>query len=264
MGDGPCFPPGALAGGGSRGAGTGAACAELRSPARTAAAARRLQWSSAPQPLLSHGRGALAGRRSGLPAPRLLFTRQTRSIPRARGCPAACPPHPLLAGSSVYLVPGRRPREPEGYRDRSPGRTCSGQSDPPASPVQQWCEPWPGEERPGKTAAFRPGSGGKGLHPGTAAWRPPLSKTKPLALGALPRPHSINKHYVPTVPRTPSPGGDNRSVWKEEPTTLSPWQSPAVSVQYTPSHLETSMLKLFLARVQDQIDLKANLHGGTR
>lgn len=48
---------------------TGAACAELWSPARTAAAARRLQWSSAPQPLLSHGRGALAGRRSGLPAP---------------------------------------------------------------------------------------------------------------------------------------------------------------------------------------------------
>lgn len=48
---------------------TGAACAVLWSPARTAAAARRLQWSSAPQPLLSHGRGALAGRRSGLPAP---------------------------------------------------------------------------------------------------------------------------------------------------------------------------------------------------
>jgi hypothetical protein len=44
--------------------------AEPRSPAPTAAAAAlRLQGSSAPQPLLSHGRGALAGRRSGLPAP---------------------------------------------------------------------------------------------------------------------------------------------------------------------------------------------------
>lgn len=29
----------------------------------------RLQWSAAPQPLLSRGRGALAGRRSRLPAP---------------------------------------------------------------------------------------------------------------------------------------------------------------------------------------------------
>lgn len=51
--------------------GTGAACAEPRSPVPTAAVAAvlRLQWSTAPQPLLSHGRGALAGRRSGLPAP---------------------------------------------------------------------------------------------------------------------------------------------------------------------------------------------------
>lgn len=31
-----------------------------------------------------------------------------------------------------------------------------------------------------------------------------------------------------------------------------------------PSHLETSMPNLFLACVQEQIDLKANLHGGTR
>ncbi|CAI9155820.1 unnamed protein product [Rangifer tarandus platyrhynchus] len=58
---------------GSRGA--GAACVEPRSPAPTAAAAAaaaaalRLQWSAAPQPLLSHGRGALAGRCSRLPAP---------------------------------------------------------------------------------------------------------------------------------------------------------------------------------------------------
>lgn len=49
----------------------GAACTEPRSPAPTAAAATvlRLQWSAALQPLLSHGRGALAGRCSGLPAP---------------------------------------------------------------------------------------------------------------------------------------------------------------------------------------------------
>ena len=51
--------------------GAGAACAEPRTPAPTAAVAAvlRLQWSAAPQPLLSHGRGALAGRRSRLPAP---------------------------------------------------------------------------------------------------------------------------------------------------------------------------------------------------
>lgn len=61
---------------------TGAACAELWSPARTAAAARRLQWSSAPQPLLSHGRGALAGRRSGLPAP---GSGTPASLDRSRG-----------------------------------------------------------------------------------------------------------------------------------------------------------------------------------
>ncbi|OBS72036.1 hypothetical protein A6R68_13391 [Neotoma lepida] len=137
---------GALAGGGSRRAGTGAACAELRSPARTAAAARRLQWSSAPQPLLSHGRGALAGRRSGLPAPRLRITRQPRSLPRARGRPAARPPRPLRASSSACLVPARCPREPVGYRDQSPRRTCSGRRDPhPARPVQQWCERWAGK-----------------------------------------------------------------------------------------------------------------------
>lgn len=50
------------------------------------------------------------------------------------------------------------------------------------------------------TAALRPWNRGRGLHPGSAAWRPPFSETKPLALGALLGPHSINKHYVPTAP----------------------------------------------------------------
>lgn len=140
VGDGPCYPPGALAGGGSRGAGTGAACAELRSPARTAAAARRLQWSSAPQPLLSHGRGALAGRRSGLPAPRLRITRQPRSLPRARGRPAACPPLPVRAGSSAASV-RVNPWDTEISLPAEPAR----EGETPARPVQQWCERWAGK-----------------------------------------------------------------------------------------------------------------------
>lgn len=74
--------------------GAGAACVDPRSPAPTAAvtAVLRLQWSAAPQPLLSHGRGTLEGRCSGLPAPgcRRLAGWLGWSRTAAVGDPAAC------------------------------------------------------------------------------------------------------------------------------------------------------------------------------
>lgn len=111
---------------------TGAACAELRSPARTAAAARRLLWSSAPQPLLSHGRGALAGRRSRLPAPgsRTPATSNRSPKPHAVRLRAHRAPFPR-APASVSSLPGIR-RNPWGTeisrpcpRGRGPPRVQS-------------------------------------------------------------------------------------------------------------------------------------------
>lgn len=175
---------------------TGAACAELWSPARTAAAARRLQWSSAPQPLLSHGRGALAGRRSGLPAP---GSGTPASPDRSRGLhgvPLCSHRAPFVrAPAPVSSLPGVR-GNPLGYRDQTPDRLCPGEIGPPR--VESSRGGSAGLERRGRemTAALRTWSGGRGLHRGTATWWPPLYETKPLALGALQRPHSTNKQYV--------------------------------------------------------------------
>lgn len=93
--------------------GAGAACAEPRSPAPTAVAAAvlRLQWSAAPQPLLSHGRGALAGRCSRLPAPGIPHARLAGVEPRVAGAPVALPPclgTPPVRGEPSFGSAGSR------------------------------------------------------------------------------------------------------------------------------------------------------------
>lgn len=91
-----------------------------------------------------------------------------------------------------------------------------------------------------------------------------LSETKTLPLGALLRPHSRNKHCAPTAPRTRSPGDTTHfECVKGRTKGYKPLAKPRSGSAVHPSYLETSMFKLFLACVQDQIDLKANLHGGT-
>lgn len=110
----------------------------------------------------------------------------SRSAPTAPpSCGIQRPSGPCLASTGIRGVPRSVIR-----------KTLPGRDRPPACPVLQRRERWAGKKRPGMTAALRPWSGGRGLHRRTAAWWPPLCETKPLALGALRRPHSINKQYV--------------------------------------------------------------------
>lgn len=106
----------------------------------------RLQWSAAPQPLLSHGRGAKAGRCSGLPAPGWLalaeWNRGWTELPlRARpaGSPSLRHPESRASGAEPAmrnvpvpgLTPGPPPWEPPLFRNHrrgDPGWTSPGLS----------------------------------------------------------------------------------------------------------------------------------------
>lgn len=189
---------------GSRGA--GAACVEPRSPAPTAAVAavRRLQWSAAPQPLLSHGRGALAGRCSGLPAPGSRWLAplsgtsgrlRCRCAPDLRGTLAALPRERELGGLSLRRAGSHCLRSPptrSGWeslvsRDHSggatarasPGLSAVGATPPSLGPAlgggpalvrRAWPQMVPALKA-SSTAA--PSTVGERIQKGTAAWRPP-------------------------------------------------------------------------------------------
>lgn len=115
----------------------------------------RLQWSATPQPLLSHGRGAQAGRRSGLPAPGWLASEEWNrgwTVLPLRARPAGHPSlrHPESRASGAepamrnVLVPGLTPGPPpceslvfRDHRRGDPGWTSPGLNHLEATPPIQ-------------------------------------------------------------------------------------------------------------------------------